>query len=416
MKDLSRILEHKISPFSIIAFIKKLYYSNKSEELLSFLVWELKYVLAFYKGDKTISFTDQDTPSILISNQANFKIKDKDFKITKSSVNWSRVYIDNASMHYGCTEEDPNILIVSSPSGITRSIYTFSSKITSLFVTTKGTILCCVEGIIFNVCGDTKTAHEVLKLTTTQSRFRQDAITETPNGDIFLGEYANVYERNQWKFVGYIYRSTDTGLSWRRIDFLAKEKINKHIHILKWSHLIQGLIMTDGDNQKNIWINQSRLYFDQRHKDPTKGWKKINKNHIQKGGHTAIAEVNGKILFGTDYNGGTNFIISTSDMSVFKDQVLPNPYRRAIFNRIVVKCDNAGSNQLWAVTRFRHHNGIKSLVAMSADQGRHWKKIIEYDATNWEINLISNSKNPVAMVYLSIHNRLNNTSKTYLIQ
>ena len=416
MKDLSRILEHKISPFSIMAFIKKLYYSNKTEEFISFIVWELKYVLSFYKGDKTISFTNEDIPSILIGSQANFTIENEDFNITKSSVNWSRVYIHNASTHFGCTEEDPNILVVSSLSGVTRSIYTFSSKILSLFVTTKGSILCCVEGRIFKVCGDTKTAQEVLKLTTTESRFRQDAITETPSGDIFLGEYANVYERSQWKFVGYIYHSTNDGLSWQKIDFLAKEKINKHIHILQWSNLIQGLIMTDGDNQKNIWINQSNRYFDQKHVDPTKGWKKINKNHIQKGGHTAIAELDDRILFGTDYNGGTNFIISTRDMNVFKDQVLPNPYRRAIFNRIVVKCNNTGSNQLWAVTRFRHHHGIKSLVTMSVDQGQHWKKVIEYDATNWEINLISNSKDPINQIYLSVKNRSNNISNTYLIQ
>ena len=181
--------------------------------------------------------------------------------------------------------------------------------------------------------------------------------------------------------------------------------MNKHVHILKWSNLIQGLVMTDGDNQKNIWVNRSDCNFESPSKNSKKGWKRLNKNHLQKGGYTAIAEINATILLGTDYNGGSNFLAVTSNMLDFKFKTIPNPYRRAPFDRIVVRLNAKNELEVWSSLVFWNSESVKSLLMVSYDHGQTWKKVVEYDGTQLNLRLISMSNTITRNVYFTLKDR-----------
>src|SRR5690606_27128769 len=155
-----------------------------------------------------------------------------------------------------------------SAKGIMLNFFKFNGNIKGLYINKKGYVFCCIKGVLFKSHDGNQSFAEVLRLSTSESFFLKDAFTETPNGELFIGEYANIVADRRWKFVGYIYHSIDNGNSWRKIDFLKKAGINKHVHILHWSNIINGLILTDGDNQKNIWINKSKTKFDTPSSDP----------------------------------------------------------------------------------------------------------------------------------------------------
>ena len=128
-----------------------------------------------------------------------------------------------------------------------------------------------------------------------------------------------------------------------------------------------------------------------------------------------MSELDGKILFGSDYNGGTNFLVSTNDMIKFDSKVMPAPYRRAVFDRLVVRRNKKNEFEIWSTVRFKHSKKVRSLVMMSNDNGETWNRIIEYDGTQLGINIISNSKEIANELYLLIKNTKENIATTIRI-
>ena len=403
MEELSVIFKRKKSFRNIIQFLSKLYYSEKLVELFSFLVWEINYRVSYYSKN-TLKFTSED--SLLTINDCDSLeglITEK-FLISPCHYNWYLVYIDGSQNIWGCTFEQKAVLNLLSPDEKLIATFQFEHDINGLFIDSLNNVFCCSHGILFKG-SEHVDFKRVLTFSTTESRFRKDAFTEDSNQRLFIGEYANIVEGKRWKFVGYIYYSVDGGDSWSRTDFLKTVGVNKHVHILKWSKLIDGLVMTDGDNQKNIWVNKSDCY-DKRFSDTSKtGWKKVNKNHLQKGGYTAIAESNDMLLLGTDYNGGTNFLAVTSNMLDFKFRVIPNPYRRAPFDRILVRLNAKNELEIWSSIVFWNSKSAKSLLMVSYDHGLTWRKVIEYDGSQLNLKLISMSNRITKKIYLILEDR-----------
>lgn len=414
--EISSIFKKVINPRSIYQFVSNVYYSEKLTELSSFIVWEIKYLLRLYSKNDILSFNIESHP--IIYKNMNIDPSNEELAshgIQKSSIKWSIVFIDGEGNYWGKVFGSANSLHKISENYNCTQKYEFSNSIQSLYIDKQDSVFCSVLGTLYMYAKGAEQFVEVLKFSTSSSYFRQDAFTESPNGDLLIGEYANIFENKKWKFVGYMYHSNDGGKNWVKIDFLKGAKINKHIHILKWSYSLNGLIMTDGDNQKNIWFNSSKTEFHKISSDASTGWKKLNKRHIDKGGHTSFNELDGEIYLGTDYNGGTNFLSKTKDLVNYQSKVVPNPYRRSVFQRIAIrKCQN-GSHEVWASLKFKHSSKVRSLLMMSRDNCATWNKIIEYDGTTVQVDIISESVQSTNKIYLSVREADKNLGDTYVI-
>ena len=243
----------------------------------------------------------------------------------------------------------------------------------------------------------------------------KDAFTETPSGELFIGEYANIWKNNDWVFVGYLYHSKDNGDNWEILDFLKHQNVNKHIHIIKWSNIINGLILSEGDNKKRIWFTKSNTNLNTTSNISEDGWKKVNKYHIQKGGHTALVELNEEIIFGSDYMGGTNFLISTKNMLQFNEKIVPNPHRRCLFRRMIVRINKDGQSEIWTNLNFEYGGGVKCLIMVSIDSGKTWRKVIQYNGRQFKARIISYSNHITKELYILLVNNKENTSTTLQI-
>ena len=179
--------------------------------------------------------------------------------------------------------------------------------------------------------------------------------------------------------------------------------------------MINGLILSEGDNKKRIWITKSSTNLNATSNISEDGWKKVNKYHIQKGGHTAMVELNGKIIFGSDYMGGTNFLISTKDMLRFNEKVVLNPHRRCLFRRMLVRINKGGQSEIWANLNFEYGRGVKCLIMVSLDSGETWKKVIQYNGKQFKVRLISDSNHLAKELYILLVNNKDNTSTTLQI-
>ncbi len=398
----------------IFHFLIDIYRSNKIVELISFIIWELKYCLSLYDKNEIIQFLEKK-PLLYLKDINSVYINLLNTKLYTCTNNWHIVFKCKSNILWGCLYEDKATLYRLSSKNELIKCFTFSNNLEGLFIDRSDNIFVCVQGILYKSINKGITFTRVLKLSTSKSYFRRDAITENPNGELFLGEYANIMVKNKWKFVGYIYHSSDHGNSWYKIDFLKKAGINKHVHILKWINLYKGLVLTEGDNKKGIWINNSKTQFNHISKLSNSGWKKVHKFHIQKGGYTGITEVGNSILFGTDYNGGTNYLISTEDMKKFNAKVIPNPYRRGTFQRIIVRKHANSNPEIWANIRFKSSDKIKSLIMLSVDFGKTWRKIIEYSGKRFKIDIISDSVRISKEHYVRIIDTTSNQSTTLVI-
>ena len=167
--------------------------------------------------------------------------------------------------------------------------------------------------------------------------------------------------------------------------------------------------MADGDNYKKLWISDSLDTFDF---DNPK-WKAVNKFHIQMGGYTSFVESDGTILFGTDYQGGTNFIVETKDGVKFTKRIVPDPYRRSPIDNLVLRKSKRGY-EIWANLPYSTAS-TKCLLMYSADCGKSWTKVIEYSRTSHTVWLISSSNEITDDLYFSIENLQNNNRIVYKI-
>ena len=131
------------------------------------------------------------------------------------------------------------------------------------------------------------------------------------------------------------------------------------------------------------------------------------------GGYTSIVESDGKILFGTDYQGGTNFVVETRDGEKFDKIIVPDPYRRSPIDNMVPRKTKAG-NEIWANLPYCTAN-TKCLLMYTANGGRSWNKVIEYSRTTHKVWLISSSNGIADELYFSIENLKNNDRVVFKI-
>ncbi|UCF27880.1 MAG: exo-alpha-sialidase [Chloroflexota bacterium] len=311
---------------------------------------------------------------------------------------------------YGCLYPDDKNIYKSIDNGKSVTfLQSFPDKVKSIFITSQNSIFVCVKGAVYKSSDSGNSFKKVLELGSPISFFRHNnGMTETPNNTLIIAEYGNIWENNTWRKLAFLYYSFDGGDSWERSEFLIDKGTNKHAHLVKYSIALNKIFMADGDNKKKLWISDPILSSEHEPK-----WELVNKFHIQMGGYTSIVENDGKILLGTDYQGGTNFLVETRDGKNFEKRIMPDPYRRSPIINMVQRKSKRGT-EIWAYLPYSTSN-TKCLLMYSTNDGESWNSLIEYRKGSHKIWLASSSNEPVENLYFYIEDIKNNNRVVYRI-
>jgi hypothetical protein len=404
------------NPFSLVY---DLYKYGKLREFSSFVVWELMHKLHLFPKGSYLSFNSEEvlrlTKDDLHSAEFDEKVirffKQRGLRAVRSEHAWKMLFTGRDGLIIGCLSPNDTDLYKSSDGG--KSIVflqRFPESIKSIFISSHGTIFVCAKGSVYRSADGGATFEKSFDLGSTESFLRfNNAMTETPDGTLLCGEYGNVWEKSGWKKLAFMYFSTDDGATWQTSDFLIRMGANKHVHVVKYSPLLDRVVVADGDNYKRIWLSDRMDSFDVHNP----GWKLLNRFHIQMGGYTTVVESENKIFFGTDYQGGTNFMVESTDGKTFTKKVVPDPYRRSPIDNMLVR-RSAKGREIWANLPFSAGRS-KCLLMVSTDDGRTWNRVFDYSRSAHTVWLISSSSQLSDELYVLVADQKNNTRVVYRI-
>ncbi len=383
---------------------------GKLRELFSFVLWEIMHQLRFYQvGKQYVRFTANEHLSIKDEEKSrgdmifNSFMNEHGLCFHLIDVDWKYCVQAIDGVLLGCCYSQPNALFSSDDQSESATfVYEFSHPITSLFISQKDTLFVCSNGVVYKSDDKGKSFAVVLQLSTPISYFLfNNGMTELPDQTLMIGEYGSIWGGKTWQNLAFLYYSSDGGDTWNTSDFLMQQGVTKHIHLVKYCMLLKSVLLTDGDNKKQVWMNTTLSHYNKQAKRQKKGWCLINKFHHQTGGYMSMAETEEAVLFGSDYLGGTNFIVRTVDGKQFQKLVLPDPYRRSPVMNMHIRQSSFG-NEIWAVSYSCLSSQAKSLLMCTRDSGKSWAKVIEFDGTKNEIRLVSSSHMPSGTLYVSI--------------
>jgi len=389
-----------------IVFLRDLHRSQKLPELASFLVWEVLYKLRLFGRNNYLKF-NSGQPLVLGDTQLSDPALGahlsqlgalRGLRVVSSPYNWKLFFVGALRQTLGCIYPDDTDLYQSTDhSSSLTHLKRFGDKIKAIFISSRGTIFVCIKGAVYRSSDGGNSFDKSLHLSSSESFFRHNnGMTEIPGKGLIIGEYGNVWDRTRYRTLAYLYLSSDDGETWSRSDFLIKEGINKHVHVVKYSPLLKRLLLADGDNKKKLWISAPLDDLDMRALE----LKAVNNYHMQIGGYTAIAECGENVLFGTDYQGGTNFVVESKDGRTFRKWVVPDPYRRSPIDNMVCRKARQGY-EVWANLPFSAGDS-RCLLMYTSDCGKTWNKVIEYKRTKHTVWLLSSSNGAVDRVYFAV--------------
>jgi hypothetical protein len=398
-------------------FVNEIYRSGKLREISSFAIWEVLHRLRLFPKSRYLKFNPgswvelQNKEKSLESqfdSLSNF-FANQGFTLKQMDCNWKFLYPANNGEMFGCIYPDDTVFYKTSDGGITAvPLEHFPYKIKTMFISSLGTILVCVKGSVYRSIDNGSTFTKILDFATPESFFRANyEVTETPAGLLMIGEYGNVWEENGWKNIANLYYSSNNGETWKVSEFLKEKGINKHVHVIQYSKLLKKLFLADGDNKKKLWISGPIESFNIEHPQ----WNDLTRFHFQVGGYTSMIESGKKIFFGTDYQGGTNFIVETMDGKQFDKRIVPDPYRRSPVMQLILRKSNQGE-EIWATLPFSTA-GSKCLLMYTVDGGKHWYRALEYKSNAYNVNIINPSIEAAETLYFAIENRINNERAVY---
>jgi len=401
----------------VFSLAQDVYKFGKFREIVSFAVWEVFHKLGLFPKKDYLIFNNREAITLENEKLAGLEFDEKitqffesrGLNATRCDHNWKLLYTNNKGEIFGCLYPDDCDLYKSIDGG--KSIIfvkRFQEDIKSIFISSQNTIFVCVKGSVYKSSDNGVSFKKTLDLGSPISFFRfNNAMTETPNKTLAIAEYGNIYDKNGWKKLAYLYYSSDDGETWKKSDFLIRKGTNKHVHIVKYSRLLNKLMMADGDNYKKLWLSDSLDVSDAENPN----WKPVNRFHIQMGGYTSVVESDGRIFFGTDYQGGTNFIVESTDGQKFTKKIVPDPYRRSPIDNMVLRKSKKG-NEIWANLPFSTPN-TKCLLMYTADHGESWNKVLEYNRSTHTVWLVSSSNEIADTLYFSVEDSKNNTRVVY---
>ena len=392
-------------------FLLDIHRVGKLRELVSFALWEISYRLCFYKfGNQYVKFTP--TAGLVLENEAISSDSDvvASLFLAKEgccfrpvAIDWKYCFQMPDGALWGCCYSRLTGLYYSNDESRSATlIHEFTHPITSLFISQQRVIFICANGTIYRSDDQGRSFCSVLQLSTPISYFLfNNGMTELPDHTLMIGEYGSIWHGKMWQNLAFLYYSSDGGETWHTSDFLMRQGVNKHIHLVRYCARLKAVLLTDGDNKKQMWVNAALAHFNEQATKQRDGWQLINKYHHQTGGYTSMAETNEAVLLGSDYLGGTNFIIKTTDGKHFKKMVLPDPYRRSPVMNMVAR-QSASGNDVWAASYSCLSGDARSVLMCTRDSGKTWDRVIEFDGTKHEVRLANSSQNPSDALYISI--------------
>jgi len=388
-------------------FLLDIHRVGKVRELLSFMLWEVNHRLRIYQvNNRYVRFTDDtcfsitDEMTLLRGDSiASSFLAEQGLCFRPIAIDWKYCATTSDGMLWGCCYSRLNVLYSSNDQSQSAVlVYEFTHPITSLFISQGNALFVCSNGVIYKSDDRGRSFDSVLHLSTSISYFLfNNGMTELPDHTLIIGEYGSLWRGKTWQNLASLYYSVDGGTTWRTSDFLKQQGVNKHIHLVKYCARLNAVLLTDGDNKKQVWVNKTLTQFDKQADKQEDGWFLINKYHHQTGGYTSMAETSEAVLFGSDYLGGTNFIIRTSDGKQFEKSVLPDPYRRSPVMNMTTR-QSASGNEVWASSYSCLSGDARSLLMCTKDGGKSWVRVIEFDGTKNEVRLVNSSNT----LYISI--------------
>lgn len=284
------------NPFSWMPFLYDLYRHEKIVEAISFLIWELSHILKIFKESDYLIFKEANLHSKdknifeCFQDLSGILFLDDRIEIEEILDGWKNIFIhidkiNGKKVYYQSLLSDSRRLYKQDLS-ISESpcfMALFDDEITCIFVSSKNTVFVCTKGSVYHSNDEGKSFQESLKLSNPNSYILPfTGVTETPFNTIIIGEYGSVWDkqRGRWLKLPYLYYTSTEGEIWKRIDFLLKKGINKHVHIIRYCKFLNKLILTDGDNKKKLWVSDPIL-SDNLEKIK---WKLFNRFHFEMGG------------------------------------------------------------------------------------------------------------------------------------
>jgi len=177
---------------------------QKWSELVSFMVWEFSHRLGLFPEKNYLKFNDREGISleneVLTGLDFNEKLVDlfktRGMIASRSDIDWKLLFIKNDGEMIGCLYSDDKAVYRSTDQGATAvHIQSFPEQIKSIFVSSQNTIFVCVKGAVYKSSDRGASFEKTLYLSTPESFFRHNnAMTETPDQTLLIGEYGNVWE------------------------------------------------------------------------------------------------------------------------------------------------------------------------------------------------------------------------------
>lgn len=391
-----------------VSFAKDVYETGKWRELLSFMIWEILHKLCLFPKSSYLCFSNREPLKLEdadVSNPSSLtksfspKLDSMGLQIQPCKHNWRVVWTRDNGTLIGSLYPDSTELYETDETHSMRLLHSFAERIKSIFVSSSGTVFVCVKGAVYRWAANETSFEMVLRLASSESYFRHNnGMTETADGGLIIGEYGNVWQRGRWKKMPYLYSSCDDGMTWASSDVLLKKGANKHVHVVKYSRLLNKLLVTDGDNYKKLWISTGAELCGGN----DGAWTPSNRFHIQMGGYTSIVETQGKLFFGSDYQGGTNFIVDSGDGKRFRKKIVPDPYRRSPVDNMVLRRSPEGT-EIWANLPYSA-GASRCLLMVSRDAGKTWTRLLDYSRSTHLVWLTNSSNRQTPDLYISIEN------------
>lgn len=391
-------------PVYLWHFLEAIRRVGKQRELLSFALWEVIHRLHLYQlRNRYLKFTGATCQTLTSESEWSGQQSEPGLSFQPVAVDWKYCVETSSGLLWGSCFSDPNALYHSHDQSQSATLrYRFPRPITSLFISSQHILFVCSDGAIHRSEDLGHSFSLVVRLSTPISYFLfNNGMTELPDGTLLIGEYGSIWHGRAWQNLAYLYYSTDAGQTWTTSDFLRRQGVNKHIHLVQYSPLINALFLMDGDNTKQAWINTELSHLDRQATTRNAGWHLLNRHHFQTGGYTSMAETKEAVLFGSDYLGGTNFMVRTENGLQFERLVLPDPYRRSPIMNMTSR-ETATGTEVWAMSYSCLSSKDKSLLMYTRDSGKTWVRVLEFDGTKNEVRLVSSSRHPSDTLYISI--------------
>ena len=114
-----------------------------------------------------------------------------------------------------------------------------------------------------------------------------------------------------------------------------------------------------------------------------------------------------------DSQGRDQLLVETVDGKKFTKKIIPDPYRRSPIDNMVVRKSKAGE-EIWANLPFSTVN-TKCLLMYTANNGKSWNKVFEYDRSTHTVWLINSSTDLSNELYFSVEDLSNKDRVVYRI-